>query len=328
MENFAELPQIKIAASNGDAKSSTFNSKNYLNVRLANGEKKKTLTIRLLPMDLSTGNLFLKVHVHNVNVPKEVASSGFKSYICLHRNKGLIDEEKYGDKCPFCELNSSAFNESKNATDPVEKKKWTSISLDNKAKEAVIVRCIERGAESDGVKFWKFNLRNDETDPYHAIINLYNNRMESGEDIFDYEKGRDLTVTFTAEGTSAPQIIDGKQCPLSTDYNQMKAWVFDNKSWKDVFGVKPYEYLRLVSEMRVPWYDRNKGMWVDKEEYNRTYGVSRNNEEAETTEVHAEAVTPQEIIAPTPAPAPVSATPVNEPASVDSKLDFDDDLPF
>lgn len=327
MENFAELPQIKIAEANGNAKSSTFNSKNYLNVRLASGEKKKTLTIRLLPMDLTTGNPFLKVHVHNVNVPKEVASSGFKSYICLHRNKGLINEEKYGDKCPFCELNSSAYNESKNATDPVEKKKWTTISLENRAREAVIVRCIERGAEADGVKFWKFNLRSDETDPYHAIMNLYNNRLESGENIFDYEKGRDLTVTFTGEGTSAPQIIDGRQCPLSTDYNQMKAWVFDNKSWKDVFGVKPYEYLRLVSEMRVPWYDRNNGVWVDKDEYNRTYGINSDDEVEGATDAQGEVVTPQEIMGQKTEQTPV-VTPVNEPAPMESKLEFDDDLPF
>ena len=94
------------SSNNGYTRTNTFNEKNYLNVRLdeKSGETQKTLTIRLLPMDLETGNPFVKVHMHNVHVPKEVSKSGYKSYICLSKNKD-IDHETYGNKCPFCELN-------------------------------------------------------------------------------------------------------------------------------------------------------------------------------------------------------------------------------
>jgi hypothetical protein len=63
MGNVINLPNItpeSIVVTNDSSSNYTrpnaFNEKNYLNVRLdeKNGEKQKTLTIRLLPMDLET----------------------------------------------------------------------------------------------------------------------------------------------------------------------------------------------------------------------------------------------------------------------------------
>ena len=280
MGNLINLPNITPESivvtndsSNNYTRQNAFNEKNYLNVRLdeQNGEKSKTLTIRLLPMDLETGNPFVKVHMHNVRVPKEVSKSGYKSYICLSKNKD-IDHEKYGTKCPFCELNQAAYQESVKETDPIKKKNFQDISIANKSREAVIVRCIERGKEDEGVKFWKFNVRSDKTDPYNAILKLYALRKEEGErggqvlNILDIYNGRDLNVTIT-EGNAAPQILDASiSTPLSRDEEQMKKWIYDEKKWQDVFSTKPYEYLSLISQMKIPWYDREKGKWVDKEE--------------------------------------------------------------
>lgn len=279
MGNLINLPNItpesivvRNDSSSNETRTNTFNEKNYLNVRLdeKNGEKSKTLTIRLLPMDLETGNPFVMVHMHNVRVPKEVSASGYKSYLCLSKNKD-IDHEKYGNKCPFCELNKTAYEESVKETDPIKKKNFQDISLANKSREAVIVRCIERGKENEGVKFWKFNIRHDKTDPYNTIINLYNLRKEEGEragqvlNILDIYNGRDLNVTIT-EGNGAPQILDASlSTPLSKDEEQMKAWIYDEKKWQDVFATKPYEYLKIISQMGIPWYDREKGKWVEKE---------------------------------------------------------------
>ena len=189
-------------SSNNYAKAKSFDEKNYLNVRLADGETQKTITIRLLPMDLETGNPFVKIYMHNVRVPKEVSKSGYKSYICLAKNH-MIDHEKYGNKCPFCELNQNAYQESVKETDEIKKKNFQDISIANRAREAVIVRCIERGKENEGVKFWKFNLRNDKTDPYNTILKLYSLRKEEGAragvnlNILDIYEGRDLNVTIT-----------------------------------------------------------------------------------------------------------------------------------
>ena len=219
MGNLVDLPNITPESINfdGEGKSNNgFSSKNYLDTRLKEGETEKTLTIRLLPMDLKTGNPFVKIHVQNVKVPQELVSR----------------------KCPFCELNSAAYKESLEATDPVEKKRLQGISLDNLAREAVIVRCIERGKEDEGVKFWKFKIRTkDKSDPYNQILKLYQLRKEAAEkkgkteNILDLYEGRDLNITITADGTSAPQVVDDSdRSPLSTDEEQMRKFGLTRKN--------------------------------------------------------------------------------------------------
>ena len=229
-------------------------------------------------MDLDTGNPFVKVYTHNVKVPKEVSKSGYKSYICLNKTPG-IDHEVFGNKCPFCELNREAYSESTKTDDPVKKKALQEISVANLHRETVIVRCIQRGKEDEGVKFWKFNIRDkDKSDPYNQIMRLYKTRKEEAEaagqklNILDIYNGRDLNITII-DGNSAPAVSDaGFSTPLSKDENQMKQWIYDSKKWQDVFAIKPYEYLNIVSQMRIPWYDRDLGKWVDKEEYDIAHG--------------------------------------------------------
>lgn len=255
--------------------------KNYLNVMLEDGQVEKTLTIRLLPMDLDPnsktyGNPFVKIFTHNVKVPVEVsgaknADKSYKNYICLSRTNG-INHDELGYKCPFCEINQSAYAESEKETDAIKKKEWRKISVQNIPRETVIVRCIDRDHQEDGVKFWKFNIREDKTDPYNQIINLFNLRYEEGKrsgvdiNILDIYNGVDLTVKIT-RGNSAPTITDGRiPTPLSKDEKQLQDWLYDTKKWQDVFTAKPYEYLSLVANMRVPWKDKVTGKWVDKEE--------------------------------------------------------------
>lgn len=277
---------------NTKQKNSNFDTRNYLDVRLDEGQTEKTLKIRLLPMNLETGNPFVKVHTHNVKVPKEVSKSGYKSYICLNKTDG-VDHEVYGNKCPFCELNREAYLESTKTSDPVEKEAWQKISVANLSRETVIVRCIQRGKEDEGVKFWKFNIRDkDKSDPYNQIMRLYKTRKEEAEaagqelNILDIYNGRDLNVTIT-DGNSAPTISDaGFSTPLSKDESQMKQWIYDGKKWQDVFAIKPYEYLAIVSQMRIPWYDRDLGKWVDKDEYDIAHGneVKRADDEVKKAE--------------------------------------------
>jgi hypothetical protein len=341
MGNLIELPNINPESLILDGNESkpqrngNFNLKNYLNVRLDEGETEKTITIRLLPMDLKTGSPFVKVHVHNVKVPKELVKQGqkpFKDYICLSKTAD-IDHEKFGNKCPFCEINKSAYNESLKCTDPVQKKEWQDISLDNLAREAVIVRCIERGKEDEGVKFWKFKIRSDKADPYNQIIKLYQLRKANAEkkgqteNILDIYNGRDLNITITAaQGTSAPQIVDDSdRSPLSTDEEQMKKWIYDEKKWQDVFTCKPYEYLKLVSEMRIPWFDKENNIWVDKEEYENVHGIQKTEAEQEAKDASEE----MKNLAKSAEAAPVTSKVEEKKESFAASITVDDDdLPF
>jgi hypothetical protein len=331
MGNLINLPNITFDSlvvegqnKTAEKKTNAFDAKNYLNTRLSDGETEKTLTIRLLPMDLETGNPFVIIHTHNVKVPQDMVKPGekpYKTYICLSKTAD-IDHERFGSKCPFCEINYKAYKESEKQTDPLMKKNYQEISLANLSRETVVCRCIERGKEDEGVKFWKFNLRNDKTDPYHQILKLVNLRKETAEkkgkveNILDIYNGRDLSITFTEGGTSAPTIVDDSdRSPLSENEELMRQWIFDTKKWQEVFTCKPYEYLNLVAQMKTPWFDRNNNVWVDKVEFEAT-------NKQKTTDVD------DEIKAAKQAVAEVSAAPKQEQSFAASLEINDDDMPF
>ena len=50
-----------------------YDAKNYLNVKLADGENEKTLRIRLLPVDKDTHSPFKKIYMHTIKVAPEIA---------------------------------------------------------------------------------------------------------------------------------------------------------------------------------------------------------------------------------------------------------------
>lgn len=270
--------EINTVSSSFKNKEKVFDEKNYLNIRLSDNQTSKELKFRLLPIDGESNTPFKKIHVHTVKVPKEVSPSGWKSYICIEKTEG-IDRNIYGSKCPFCEMNREAYKKFSEATEPTIKERWKKISLDNIPKEACIVRGIERGAEEDGPKFWKFNIRKDKTDPKGQIMELYKTRLEESreegledENILDINTGKDLKITISlasdnnqGENRTSVKIVDyGKNKPLSTDVNQMLEWVNDSKKWSDVFTIKPYDYLSVILEGEIPFYDKTSNKWVKK----------------------------------------------------------------
>ena len=292
--------EINTVSTSFKNKEKVFDEKNYLNIRLSDNQTTKELKFRLLPIDGESNTPFKKIHVHTVKVPKEVSPSGWKSYICIEKTEG-IDRNIYGSKCPFCEMNREAYKKFSEATEPTIKERWKKISLDNIPKEACIVRGIERGAEEDGPKFWKFNIRKDKTDPKGQIMELYKTRLEESreegledENILDINTGKDLKITISlasdnnqGENRTSVKIVDyGKNKPLSTDVNQMFEWVNDSKKWSDVFTIKPYDYLSVILEGEIPFYDKTLNKWVKKmdklkEQENQINDINQKIAEAE-----------------------------------------------
>lgn len=273
-EALAQLEQEQKAPKNKF--NNAFNPKNYLDTRLKKGEKKREIKIRLLPNPDQPGySPFIKVHTHTLSkLPKEISESGFKSYICLEKSD--IDHEKYGKKCPFCEMQRSAYNESVNETDEAKKKSLQELSISNIARETVIMRVIERGKEEEGPKFWKVNVARRGDDAYSLIKNLaerlYKEGMENGveENLYDSFKGRDIILTISGSDnekdnkTSITVTQALSQTPISKDEQTMREWINDEKKWNDVFVVKPYEYLSIISTGEIPWFDRESGKWIPK----------------------------------------------------------------
>ena len=257
---------------------SAFNEKNYLNVRLKKGEKKRDIYIRLLPIDATSNTPFCRIRTHNAKVPKEVSESGYKNYICLSSSNDAlssVEGVEYG-KCPFCELNKKAYQLAQEETDPLKKRDYTRISKANHYKDTYIIRCIERGAEEDGPKFYKFNAHKDGSDVYHKIMSLYETRYEESvregdepENILDLYKGKDLKLTITAsdddENRTNVDVMDcGKNKPLSPDNSLISKWVNDPKKWSDVFTIKPYGYLDVILKGKVPFFDKESKTWIEK----------------------------------------------------------------
>ena len=119
--NFEELVQIEQNQNvKKEQKTTNFDAKNYLDTRLKKGELKKEIKIRLLPNPNEPGfSPFIKVQTHTLSkLPEAISKSGFKSYICLENSN--VDSEKFGKKCPFCELRRTAYNESVKETDSVQ----------------------------------------------------------------------------------------------------------------------------------------------------------------------------------------------------------------
>lgn len=249
----------------------TFDSKNYLDAFLGKTEQSKTLTIRLLPFTPQSGTPFHKVYAHTVRVNKEVATSGWKTFICPTHN--LEGGDPMGDRCPFCETSATARNKRFETTDENLKKKYNDIEFANRAREMWIVRCVERGKEEDGVKFWLFSHSKKKDGVYDKIMNIATQRAESAKkkgniySIFDLNNGMDLIITLsrTSDNKTNIQVIDeGMPSPLSTNAEQGMSWINDSKKWTDVYTVKNYEYMRIIALGGVPYYDKEKGQYIDK----------------------------------------------------------------
>lgn len=320
-----------------------FDSRNYLDFTIPEGQKTREITIRLLPINPEKNEFFQIVHLHNISVNKELKpnKSGKKAYMCLGSKNTGVDHETYGSKCPVCEAQQKIWNQWHEETDELKKKELAKEAGALNTREYCIVRCIERGKEQDGPKFWRIPLRQDQTDAYHKITLLGETRAKEGKEagvdinIYSLYQGRDLIITFT-DGNGAPTVVDkGISTPVSKDNEQLVKWYYDEKKWSDVFSTKPYEYLKLAFEGEVPWYDKINKCWVGKTEFDSIKTAQEENvtsaiEQAENmfknnislkSIPQFQGTTPQQII---PQPADNTQS-VN---SVGNFMEDDDGLPF
>ena len=260
-----------------------FDEKNYLNTRLGDTEQKRTLNIRIvLTEDIDGKKKFaIPVNVHslklslNQNKQNKVGKSGYKSFICLNDKHIDADPEK---GCPLCNKKNEIFAEANAVTDANEKKAICKQAYGYDTKTSYIVRCIERGHEDEGIKFWRFNKHDDGSGPFDTIKELWVNYHNAGINIFDYKNGFDLIITLTKspnkKNPSAPDktaikiMTDVMPKPLGTD-EQIEAWMNDTKDWRDMYRAKSYDYLAIIANDQTPVYnqDLNKWVpWVDEDE--------------------------------------------------------------
>ena len=134
-----------------------------------------------------------------------------------------------------------------------------------KSRKFYIVKVIDRDAEEEGVKFWRFKHNSKGEGILDKIFPLFKNKG----DITDPQKGRDLIITLglTKAGngkdyTAITSIIPEDQSPLHTDSEIVNSWINDELTWSDVYSKKSEDYLEMVAKGEVPRWDSETKKWV------------------------------------------------------------------
>lgn len=146
------------------------------------------------------------------------------------------------------------------------------------AKKFYIVRGIDKGAEKDGVKFWRFkhNYKNQGTlDKLLPILEEYMSTNQA--DFSDPVNGTDLSIIMTDSEFNGhvykaiSAITFRGKSPLSADPIVARQWLDDDIGWRDVFtpkkapNITPYEFLEMVANGTNPYWedtDANNKHWV------------------------------------------------------------------
>jgi len=194
--------------------------------------------------------------------------------------------------CPLCNKYHTLLKKQDPSLKGVKKETMNEFQLKVKAKndeiykEAIkwetkkfyIVRGIDKGAEKDGVKFWRFkhNYKNQGTlDKLLPILEDY--VTTHGADFSSAENGTDLNIImtdseFNGHVYKAISAITAKgKSRLHSDPHVMRAWLEDDITWRDVFLPKkapnttPYEYLEMAAMGNSPYWedtDQTNKHWV------------------------------------------------------------------
>ena len=283
-------------------KKNDFDAKNYLDTKLADGQNERTITVRILPVSNEDGNFRIAVKTHNLKVNRRIAQSGFKSFLCL--DDPQVPNYNPSIRCPICEKSKYYFEEAKKCrdTDKEKSKKLFMKACSLKNKVTYIVRVIERGKESEGVKFWRFNENTQGKGIYDSLIALYkqrkNDMAEEGVEnynIFDLDNGRDIVLNLTRTERSdgqegvAIQITDKSiNKPLTNDIELGNAWINDVKKWYNAYTVKSPEYLSIIADDMIPYFDRAQEKFVPKTEQDFLDAEKRKNEANAAVEAASE----------------------------------------
>jgi len=306
-------------------KTNVFNEDNYFGTFLKKGINSAQKQIRIVEPEGELESPFSQIFGH-----KKKVDGKWRTFICPKHEKG--------EKCPFCEAREILLAEGS-----VESKKE---SNQFSAKLMYVAKVIDRDNPDHGVKFWRFNHHYKNAGTFDKI-NAANGTLPQSEDPVSSTNGRDMIISVTRDGDIS--VVTGinynmTQTPLSSDAEQMAAWreSAKEKTWEDVYSVKPYKYLEIIVRGGVPMWEKfetpdaegKTGKWVDKVEAEAkvitpeaahdselSIGVANANANTETATPVAETAAPESV-------SPVSETAARTPTSPAQAEEEDDDLPF
>jgi len=252
MANYLDyLDEYKKGTQNNNTGRKTYDLKNYFNTYLPDGVNSLTKTIRILKYDVTDRKFWGEMYAHK----KEVEPKKWRTFTCIKHEKG--------EECPFCETRKMLLETGKESDKELAKK--------FSARKMYILKVIDRDKEHEGVKFWRFNHSYDNSGTLDKILSAIN---AAGEDIIDYENGRDLKIEIKRNQLKKPAINSINYAPnkskLSDDQDLMEQWSNDDRTWEDVYSVKDYNYLSIIAMGKTPTWDKEQEKFVAKEDQEQT----------------------------------------------------------
>ena len=240
----AQYEQTQKSSSSSSSKMSQDDRmKKYFAAILSDKEKQGQKRIRILPT-ADGSSPFKEVWFHEVQVDGK--------WIKLY-DPGKNDNER----SPLNEVFEDLMSTGKEA----DKK----LAGNYRSRMFYIVKVIDRDAEDDGVKFWRFKHNYKKEGILDKIIPIW----RAKGDVTDPQKGRDLILELTKSKTNSGSyytviqavMYDDPQ-PISDNEDTLKSWVEDELTWADIYSKKPVEYLEAIARGETPRWDSDSGKYT------------------------------------------------------------------
>ena len=222
----------------------SYDLKNYFNTILKDHETNDIKEIRILP-GKNGKSPFDEFYGHKIQVDGQT-----RTFACL--------KHESGEPCPFCEVREGLLATGKE-TDKELAKKYS-------ARLFYVTKVIDRENPKDGVKFWRFShdyRKEGVFDKIHGVLKS----LKTNKDITDPQNGRDLAITINRNQNKVPivsAIVALDSTPISESNKEINDWLSDERTWKDVYAIKPYDYLQIIVSGGTPYWDNDKKCFVDK----------------------------------------------------------------
>jgi len=240
----AQYEQSKQGSSNSSSKMSQEDRmKKYFAAILKDTEKQGQRRLRILPT-ADGSSPFKEVWYHEI----QVDGKWQKFY-----DPGKNDNERSPLNEVYEELRSTGKDADKELAKQYLSRKF------------YIVKVIDRDAEDEGVKLWRFKHNYKNEGILDKIIPIW----RAKGDITDPDNGRDIILELTkaktpkgATYTVIQTIMYDDPAPVHEDKDLAKSWIEDELTWEDVYSKKPVEYLEAIARGETPRWDSEKGGYV------------------------------------------------------------------
>lgn len=217
--------------------------KKYFTTILLKGEKSGQKRVRILPTT-DGSSPFKEVWYHEIQVDGK--------WVKLY-DPGKND----GERSPLNEVYEELMSTGKESD--------KELARQYRSRKFYIVKVVDRDAEEDGVKFWRFKDNYKQEGILDKIIPIW----KAKGDVTNSEEGRDLIIELTKsktpggkEYTVVQTIMYDDPSPLHSDATTKKEWLDDELTWNDVYTKKPEEYLEAIARGETPRWDSELKKYV------------------------------------------------------------------